>query len=56
MPERVELGVGGRERRGVEVAEPDDGDARDQVEVARAVVVATSQQPSPRTSVTSVRA
>src|SRR4051812_35130651 len=38
VPERVELRVRGRERCGVEVAEADDGDACDQVEVARAVV------------------
>ena len=36
MPEPVELRVRGGERGGVAVAERDDGDAGDEVEVARA--------------------
>ena len=39
VPEPVELRVRGRERRGVAVSEPDDGDAGEQVEVALAVGV-----------------
>ena len=35
----LELRLRGRERRGVAMAEPDDGDARDEVEVAAALGV-----------------
>ena len=39
MPQPVELRVRRGERRGVAVAEPDDGDAGEEVEVALAVGV-----------------
>ena len=39
MPEPVELRVRGGERRGVAMAEPDDGDAGEEIEVAAAGVV-----------------
>src|SRR6266487_7178854 len=39
VPEALELRLGGGERCGVEVAEPDDGDSRDEVQVAPALVV-----------------
>ena len=55
MPEPVELRVRGGERRGVAVAEPDDGDAREEVEVAAAVVAVEPHAVAP-TNVTSARA
>src|SRR5205823_9967416 len=39
VPELVELRVRGRARRGMPVAEPDDGDARDEIQVALALRV-----------------
>ena len=56
MPEPVELRVRGGERRRVAVAEPDDGDAADEVEVAAAVGVLEPRSPRRATNVTSVRA
>ena len=55
MPEPLELLLRGLERRRMAVAEADDGDAGDQVEVALAVV-GDQPRPSPSTKVTGKRA
>ena len=56
VPEQVELRVRGRERRRMAVAERDDGDPAEQVEVAASRRHPTSHAPSPETNVTSARA
>ena len=56
VPEPVELRVGGRERRRMAVAEPDDCDAGEEVEVALAGRRRSSHAPSPSTNVTGRRA
>ena len=55
MPEAIELRVGGREWRGMPVAETDDGDARHEVELLvvgvvpdAAAVAADDRQIGPR--------
>ena len=56
VPEPVELRVRGGERRGMAVAEADDGDPREEVEVARARPRRRPTRPRRATSVTSWRA
>ena len=55
VPESVELVVRGRERRRGAMAETDDGDTGDEVEILATGVVPDGQ-PSPRTIVMSARA